>query len=81
MRSRAVTGAGSADGAFASGNHLYALDVIAETRTRFGADPPVPALVDATVRANRADVRRAAPRRLLEKASWANLRRFAGKDY
>jgi FkbM family methyltransferase len=67
--------------AFASGNHPYALDVIAETRSRFGADPPVPALVDATVRANRAGVRRAAPRRLLEKASWANLRRFAGKDY
>lgn len=64
-----------------SGNHPYALDVIAACRDRHGAVAPVPALVEASVRANRADVRRTAPRRLLEKASWRNLRRFVTKPY
>jgi hypothetical protein len=67
--------------AFFSGNRPYALDVIATCRDRHGAAAPIPELVEATVRANRADVRRAAPRRLVEKASWRNLRRFATKPY
>jgi FkbM family methyltransferase len=67
--------------AFFSGNHPYALDVVAACRDRHGAAAPVPTLVEATVRANRADVRRAAPRRLVEKASLRNLRRFFTKPY
>lgn len=67
--------------AFFSGNHPYALDVIAACRDRHGAAAPVPALMEATVRANRADIRRATPGRLVEKASWRNLRRFVTKPY
>jgi FkbM family methyltransferase len=67
--------------AFFSGNRPYALDVVAACRDRHGTDPPVPALLQATVRANRADIRRATPGRLVEKASWRNLRRFLTKPY
>jgi hypothetical protein len=67
--------------AFFSGNHPYALDVVAACRERHGDEPPVADLLQATVRANRADIRRATPARLMEKASWRNLRRFVTKPY
>jgi Methyltransferase FkbM domain len=66
--------------AFFSGNHPYALDVVAECRARHGADDVTAALVDLTVRRNRADARRGAWR-LAEKLNLRNLRRFATKSY
>jgi len=66
--------------AFFSGNHPYALDVVVECRARHGDDPDVAALVDLTVRRNRADARRGAWR-LVEKVNVRNLKRFVTKPY
>lgn len=66
--------------AYVSGNHPYALDVITECRHRHGDDADTTALVDLTVRRNRADALRGSWR-LLEKVSARNLRRLASKPY
>jgi FkbM family methyltransferase len=66
--------------AFFSGNHPYALDVAVECRERHGDDPEIAALVDLSVRRNRADARRGAWR-LVEKVNVRNLRRFVSKPY
>jgi hypothetical protein len=66
--------------AFFSGNHPYALDVAVECRERHGDDPEVAALVDLSVRRNRADALRGAWR-LVEKVNVRNLRRFVSKSY
>lgn len=66
--------------AYVSGNHPYALDVIAECRERHGDDPATSALLDLSVRRNRADARRGAWR-LLEKVNARNVKRFVTKSY
>jgi FkbM family methyltransferase len=66
--------------AFFSGNHPYALDVIVECRDRHGDDADTAALLDVTVRRNRADARRGAWR-LVEKVNVRNLKRFVTKPY
>jgi FkbM family methyltransferase len=66
--------------AFFSGNHPYALDVVAECRARHGADAATAVLRDLSVRANRADARRGVWR-LAGKLNARNLRRFVTKPY
>lgn len=66
--------------AYFSGNHPYALDVVAECRARHGEDEVTAALLDLTVRRNRADARRGVWR-LAEKVNARNLRRFVTKPY
>jgi FkbM family methyltransferase len=66
--------------AFFSGNHPYALDVIVECRARHGDDADTAALLDLTVRRNRADARRGVWR-LAEKVNVRNLRRIVTKPY
>ena len=66
--------------AFFSGNHPYALDVVVECRARHGEDADTAALLDVTVRRNRADARRGAWR-LVEKVNARNLKRFVTKPY
>ncbi len=66
--------------AFFSGNHPYALDVAVECRSRHGDDAGVSALVELSVRRNRADARRGSWR-LVEKVSVRNLKRFVSKSY
>ncbi len=66
--------------AFFSGNHPYALDVVVECRNRHGADADTAALLDLTVRRNRADARRGAWR-LAEKVKFRNVKRFVTKSY
>lgn len=66
--------------AFFSGNHPYALDVIVESRDRHGDDADTAALLDVTVRRNRADARRGSWR-LVEKVNVRNLKRFVTKPY
>ena len=66
--------------AYFSGNHPYALDVVAECRARHGDDRDTAALLDLTVRRNRADARRGVWR-LAGKVNARNLRRFATRPY
>jgi FkbM family methyltransferase len=66
--------------AFFSGNHPYALDVIAECRARHGDDADTAALLALTVRRNRADARRGTWR-LVEKVNVRNLKRIVTKPY
>ena len=66
--------------AFFSGNHPYALDVIVECRARHGDDADTAALLDLTVRRNRADARRGVWR-LAEKVNVRNVRRIVTKPY
>jgi FkbM family methyltransferase len=66
--------------AYFSGNHPYALDVIAECRTRHGDDAGTSAIRDLTIRRNRTDALRRSWR-LAEKVSMRNVRRFLSKPY
>jgi FkbM family methyltransferase len=66
--------------AFFSGNHPYALDVVAECRARHGPDADTGVLLDLAVHRNRAAARRGVWR-LAEKVNVRNLRRFATKSY
>ncbi len=66
--------------AFFSGNAPYALDVLAACRARHGADDDTGALLDVTVRRNRADARRGMWR-MAEKVNPRNLKRFVSKSY
>jgi hypothetical protein len=66
--------------AFFSGNHPYALDVVVECRSRHGDDRDTAALLDLTLRRNRAVARRRAWR-LAGKVNARNLRRFVTKPY
>lgn len=66
--------------AFFSGNHPYALDVLVECRSRHGDDGDTAALLDLTVRRNRATARRGVWR-LAGKVNARNLRRFVTKPY
>lgn len=66
--------------AFFSGNHPYALDVVAECRERHGDDPATAALLALTVRRNRADARRDVWR-LAEKVKVRNVKRLFTKHY
>jgi hypothetical protein len=66
--------------AFVSGNHPYALDVVAACQKAHGADTETAAIRQLTVRRNRRDVARSAWR-LSEKLSVRNLRRLVSKPY
>jgi len=66
--------------AFFSGNHPYALDVLVECRSRHGDDRDTAALLDLTVRRNRAGARRRMWQ-LAGKINARNLRRFVSKPY
>jgi FkbM family methyltransferase len=66
--------------AFFSGNHPYALDVVAACEKAHGSDPGTAAIRALTVRRNRSDVARNSWR-LLGKLSLRNLRRLVSKPY
>jgi hypothetical protein len=66
--------------AWFSGNHPYALDVVAASEEAHGSDEATAALRRLAVRRNRADALRGSWR-LARKLSWRNVRRFVVKPY